>query len=68
MLHQEYIDKKTRDFFGKKISLRFGAGSKPKIQSKSEKSDKSQKTEKSSPNLDPYEKIIIEDLGGLEIN
>jgi DNA polymerase-3 subunit gamma/tau len=65
LLHQEYIDKKSRDFFGKKISLRFGSGSKPQAQAKS---DKSQKTVKSSQNLDPYEKIIIEDLGGLEIN
>lgn len=68
MLHQEYIDKKSRDFFGKKISLRFGAGLKPQIQAKSEKSDKSQKTVKSTQNLDPYEKIIIEELGGQEIN
>jgi DNA polymerase-3 subunit gamma/tau len=67
-LHQEYIDKKSRDFFGKKISLRFGSGTKTQVQAKSEKSDKTPKTVKSSQNLDPYEKIIIEDLGGLEIN
>jgi DNA polymerase III subunit gamma/tau len=68
MLHQEYIDKKSRDFFGKKISLRFESVQKSQVQSKTEKPDKSQKTVKTSKNLDPYEKIIIEDLGGLEIN
>ena len=67
-LHQEYIDKKSRDFFGKKINLRFGADFKSQIQPKNEKAEKNQKTAKSSKNLDPYEKIIIEELGGQEIN
>ena len=41
---------------------------KSKIQPKNEKAEKNQKTAKSSKNLDPYEKIIIEELGGQEIN
>ncbi|MFZ1517505.1 MAG: DNA polymerase III subunit gamma/tau [Ignavibacteriaceae bacterium] len=67
-LHQEYIDKKSRDFFGKKINIRFGAGLKVQNQPKSDKAEKTQKTVKSSQILDPYEKIIIEELGGQEIN
>jgi DNA polymerase-3 subunit gamma/tau len=68
VLHQEHIEKKSRDFFGKKITLRFGVEAKQQIQPKNEKTEKTQKTVKSSKNLDPYEKIIIEELGGQEIN
>ena len=65
---REYIDKKSRDFFGKKINIRFGTGIKVQNQPKSDKAEKTQKAVKSSQILDPYEKIIIEELGGQEIN
>ncbi len=68
LLHQEYIDKKSRDFFGKKVSIRFGRNETPKVKSKSNKEMKPAKNTKTSEILDPYEKIIIEDLGGREIN
>lgn len=68
LLHQEYIDKKSRDFFGKKVTIRFGATESPKVKISANKEIKSAKSAKTSKILDPYEKIIIEDLGGLEIN
>jgi DNA polymerase-3 subunit gamma/tau len=67
-LHQEYIDKKSRDFFGKKVNLMFGFDETQKPKSASSKETKSTKSSKTSKITDPYEKIIIEDLGGREIN
>ncbi|HCY77090.1 MAG TPA: DNA polymerase III subunit gamma/tau [Ignavibacteriales bacterium] len=64
-LHQEYIDKKSRDFFGKKVSIKFGPMESAKVKSTVSKEIK---PAKSSKIKDPYEKIIIEDLGGQEIN
>ncbi|MBE0538212.1 MAG: DNA polymerase III subunit gamma/tau, partial [Ignavibacterium sp.] len=64
-LHQEYIDKKSRDFFGKKVSIKFGPMESAKVKSTVSKEIK---PTKSSKIKDPYEKIIIEDLGGQEIN
>jgi len=67
-MHQDYIDKKSREFFGKKVNLRFGSEKSKEIPSKDEKQNKSQKNIKSAKNLDSYEKIIIEELGGKELN
>jgi DNA polymerase-3 subunit gamma/tau len=66
--HQEYIDKKSRDFFGKKVNLMFGFDETQKPKSAASKETKSTKSSKTSKITDPYEKIIIEDLGGREIN
>ena len=68
LLHQEYIDKKSRDFFGKKVTIKFASEESPKAKSTAIKDTKSTKSPKSSKITDPYEKIIIEDLGGREIN
>ncbi len=68
LLHQEYIDKKSRDFFGKKVNIRFGTEKSQEVDKKGGKPIKGQKTTKSDKNLDSYEKIIIEELGGKEIN
>jgi DNA polymerase III subunit gamma/tau len=68
LLHQEYIDKKSREFFGKKVNIKFGSETKNAVNPKTSEITKQQKTAKSSKILDPYEKIIIEDLGGMEIN
>ena len=68
LLHQEYIDKKSRDFFGKKVNIRFGTEKSQEVDKKGDKPIKGQKTIKSDKNLDSYEKIIIEELGGKEIN
>ncbi|MBE0550778.1 MAG: DNA polymerase III subunit gamma/tau [Ignavibacterium sp.] len=67
-LHQEYIDKKSRDFFGKKVNIKFGLDDTPKVTSAVKKESTPTKSAKSSKITDPYEKIIIEDLGGREIN
>jgi len=68
LLHQEYIDKKSRDFFGKKVTIKFASEESAKAKSTAIKDTKSTKSAKSSKITDPYEKIIIEDLGGREIN
>jgi DNA polymerase III subunit gamma/tau len=64
-LHQEYIDKKSHDFFGKKVNIKFRADEFQKVKSTINKEAKSTKTSKIT---DPYERIIVEDLGGREIN
>ena len=68
LLHQDYINKKSREFFGKKLNIKFESGSTTEIQKKGTKQVKSSKPQKSAKNLDSYEKIIIEELGGKEIN
>ena len=68
LMHQEYIDKKSREFFGKKVSIRFGTEKAQHFNKKDEKQTKNQKGLKSAKNLDSYEKIIIEELGGKEIS
>lgn len=68
LLHQEYIDKKSRVFFGKKIYIKFGKSETSKIRATVAKEPKSTKNEKTSKILDPYEKIIIEELGGRELD
>ena len=67
-LHQEYIDKKSRDFFGKKVNIKFGSSEPLKEKSAAKKETTPTKSAKSSKITDPYEKIIIEELGGREIN
>jgi len=68
LMHQDYIDKKSREFFGKKVNLRFSSEKSKEVADKEEKQIKSQKSTKSAKNLDSYEKIIIEELGGKELN
>ena len=68
LLHKEYIDKKSRDFFGKKVNIKFGADEPQKVKSAVKKETISTKSAKSSKITDPYEKIIIEELGGREID
>jgi DNA polymerase-3 subunit gamma/tau len=68
LLHKEYIDKKSRDFFGKKVNLKFRSDEPQKVKSAVKKETISTKSAKSSKIKDPYEKIIIEELGGREIN
>lgn len=68
LLHKEYIDKKSRDFFGKKVNIKFGSSEPLKEKFAAKKETTSTKIAKSSKITDPYEKIIIEELGGREIN
>lgn len=67
-LHKEYIDKKSKEFFGKKINVKFET-SEPSNTVKSIKiKNDEEKTLKNDKDLDPYEKSIKNDLGGIEIN
>jgi len=68
LLHKDYIDKKSRDFFGKKVNIKFGSDEPQKVKSAVKKETIPTKSAKSSKITDPYEKIIIEELGGREIN
>ena len=68
LLHKDYIDKKSRDFFGKKVNIKFGSDEPQKVKSAVKMDTISTKSAKSSKITDPYEKIIIEELGGREIN
>jgi DNA polymerase-3 subunit gamma/tau len=66
-LHKDYIDKKSKNFFGKKINIKFETSDSPN----STKSTKSKVEEEKSPkidkNTDLYEKILKNELGGREI-
>jgi DNA polymerase-3 subunit gamma/tau len=68
LLHKDYIDKKSRDFFGKKVNIKFGSDDMQKVKTAVKKETIAAKSAKSSKITDPYEKIIIEELGGREIN
>jgi hypothetical protein len=59
-LHKEYLDKKIYEIFGKKINLRFG-------DVKSVKTEEKLKKTRKKNDVDPIEKLIIEELGGKEI-
>lgn len=67
LLHLDYLDKKSREFFGKKINIKFGSESTKDAKSSIKPSEKTKKIVKSSKNDDPYEKIIIDELGGKQI-
>lgn len=66
-LHEDYISKKSKEFFGKKIKVKFETLGRPS--SKKVVKNKEIKTNSSdySELKDPYEKIIKEELGGIEI-
>ena len=50
------------------MNIKFGFETKNAVNPKTSEITKQQITAKSSKIIDPYEKIIIEDLGGMEIN
>lgn len=66
-LHEDYINKKSKEFFGKKIKVKFETTS--KVGSRKTSKNKEIKTNLTSDSelKDPYEKIIKEELGGIEI-
>ncbi len=66
-LHEDYINQKSKEFFGKKIKVKFETVS--KVGAKKVAKNKEIKTNLSESNglSDPYEKIIKEELGGIEI-
>ena len=66
-LHKDYIDKKSKEFFGKKISVQFETlknSNKKRFPKKNpHHTESSEKTQME----DSYEKIIRDELGGTEI-
>jgi len=68
LMHKEYIDKKIRDFFGKKINLDFSKGKTTKSNSKAVQKNSNLNSDQNDENLDPFEKIIVNELGGREID
>ena len=66
-LHKDYIDKKSKEFFGKKISVQFETlknSNKKRFPKKNPNhTESSEKTQME----DSYEKIIRDELGGTEI-
>ena len=60
ILHKDYIDKKVHQIFGKKLNLRFSGKSESPSLKKTNKSMR-------KSNIDPIEKLIIDELGGEEI-
>jgi DNA polymerase III subunit gamma/tau len=66
-LHKDYIDKKSRSFFGKKISINFDTSNSSTNKKSSESKEKTIDSTKIDKNVDLYEKIIKDDLGGQEI-
>ena len=66
-LHKDYIDKKSKEFFGKKISVQFETlknSNKKRFPKKNpDHTESSEKTQME----DSYEKIIRDELGGTEI-
>ena len=67
-LHKEYIDQKSKSFFGKKINVKFETATAPKQKKVKSSEDKKVNLSEIEKDGDLYEKIIKNDLGGLEIN
>jgi tRNA A37 methylthiotransferase MiaB len=67
-LHKDYIDKKSKEFFGKKVNVLFTSGNR-KEKPKAAKKDKIEPiSEENEQNPDDFERIIKEKLGGKEIS
>lgn len=66
-LHEDYINKKSNEFFGKKIKVKFETREKSGSKKAPKKKENKAKLSDNSELQDPYEKIIKEELGGIEI-
>ncbi|MDY0082764.1 MAG: DNA polymerase III subunit gamma/tau, partial [Ignavibacteriaceae bacterium] len=67
LLHKDYLTKKSREIFGKKISFKFGSDIPKDIKSDDKPTEKDKKQVKSQKTTDPYEKIILEELNGKQM-
>jgi DNA polymerase-3 subunit gamma/tau len=63
-IHQKYIEKKSEEFFGRRIKFNFSK--QPAVTTSSEKSKGSSKLTGTSAE-DPFEAVIINELGGKKI-
>lgn len=66
-LHIDYLTKKSKEIFGKKINFKFGSEAAKDNKSDEKLSEKQKKQVKSQKSTDPYEKIILEELNGKQI-
>ncbi|HQI41001.1 MAG: DNA polymerase III subunit gamma/tau [Ignavibacteriales bacterium UTCHB2] len=67
LLHIDYLTKKSKEIFGKKINFKFGSEAAKDNKSDEKLSEKQKKQVKSQKSTDPYEKIILEELNGKQI-
>lgn len=67
LLHIDYLTKKSKEIFGKKINFKFGSEAVKNAKLDEKLSDKQKKQVKSQKSTDPYEKIILEELNGKQI-
>lgn len=63
-LHKDYLDKKSKNFFGQKIDVKVEVAGKTKQRNRSENKESDRDVDESG---DIYEKIIRNELGGIEI-
>jgi len=66
-MNKNYLDTKTEHFFGKKIDLKISSKKQNVDENRAVESKKSAESNTNSE-LDSYEKVIIEELGGEKIN
>ncbi len=64
-LHKEYLDKKSKEFFGKKINIKFETTA---LQKSIKVNNEGVKISMNDKDSDPYVKFIKNDLGGIEIS
>ncbi len=64
--HQDYINKKTQEYFGKKITFQFSENSE-KVSSVTDQASKTEIAGKNEKITDPYVNAIVNELGGQEI-
>ncbi|MDT3697417.1 MAG: DNA polymerase III subunit gamma/tau [Ignavibacterium sp.] len=67
LLHLDYLTKKSKEIFGKKINFKFGSDLAKENKSNEKSSEKLKNRDKSQKITDPYEKIILEELNGKQI-
>jgi len=66
-MNKNYLDKKTEHYFGRKIDLKVSS-KKQNFDDKSTKKDKKSTESNTGSELDSYESVIINELGGEKIN
>ena len=66
-LHKDYIDQKSKIFFGKKINVKFETSDSSKSGRTTKSKTNTISTSTNDQNSDLYEKMIKEQLGGIEI-
>jgi hypothetical protein len=66
-MNKNYLDTKTEHYFGKKIDLKVSSKNQNFDENRTKEAKKSAESHTESE-LDSYEKVIIDELGGEKIN